>query len=226
MTNGPRGTVLLDLDGTLADSAPDLADSLDLLMAERGLAPFGLGGTRALIGHGIPALVAGALRERGLSPGEAEVAEAAQRFHTLYGPRLTARTRPYPGAEDALRALAGAGWRLVVCTNKRTAEARAILDGLGLLAAFDLVAGPDAVGARKPDPAHLLRALPAPPGPAHPAVMVGDTIVDVEAARAAHVPVIACAWGYAKGPVEALGADAVASSFAEVPVLVERLAPR
>jgi phosphoglycolate phosphatase len=224
MPDGARGTVILDLDGTLVDSAPDLADSLDLLMEEMSLAPFGLGATRALIGHGIPALVRGALLQRGQAPDEATLAAVTDRFVQIYAARLTVRTRPYPGATEALAVLRHAGWRLVVCTNKREVAARGILSGLSMLPAFALVAGPDTFGVAKPDPAHLLRTLPESRGENHPAVVVGDSAVDVAAARAAGLPVIAVAWGYARGPAEALGADAVARTFAEVPPLVEALA--
>ena len=69
MPDDVRGTVIFDLDGTLVDSAPDLADALDTVLVEQGLAPVGLEGTRALIGHGIAALVRGALSQHGYSPG-------------------------------------------------------------------------------------------------------------------------------------------------------------
>ncbi|TNC73310.1 HAD family hydrolase [Rubellimicrobium roseum] len=215
-----RGTVIFDLDGTLVDSVPDLADTLDEVLTGLGLAPVGLEGARALIGHGIPRLVQGALTLRGHDVDDAEATAIVERFVRLYGGRLSQRTRAYPGAEAALERLAGAGWRLAVCTNKREGFSRAILSDLGLLRFFDLVAGPDTFGVAKPDPAHLTRAVPG----GGPAVMVGDSIVDVTAARAAGMPAIAVAWGYARGPVADLGADAVAQDFAEVPALVERLA--
>lgn len=217
---GPRGTVIFDLDGTLVDSAPDLADTLDLVMEERGLVPFGLDGTRALIGHGIPALVRGAFGARGLVPEAGELDAATARFVDLYMGRLSVRTRPYPGAAEAVARLAREGWRLAVATNKREAAARAILADLGLLPAFTVVAGPDTFGVAKPDPRHLLGCLDGP----GPAVAVGDSAIDVAAARAAGLPVVAVAWGYAREPAEALGADAVAQRFEEVPALVDRLA--
>jgi phosphoglycolate phosphatase len=219
-----RGTVIFDLDGTLVDSAPDLADALDRLLVELGFAPVGLEGTRALIGHGIPALVRGALAREGRVPDEAEVAPIQERFLHLYAGGLSVRTRPYAGAAEALASLRRAGWRLVVCTNKREAFSRAILEDLGLLPQFELVAGPDTFGVAKPNPAHLTRTLPEPAGGDHKAVVVGDSAVDVEAARAAGLPVIVVAWGYARRPVLELGADKVAESFDQVPALVEALA--
>ncbi|MBP1807549.1 HAD-IA family hydrolase [Rubellimicrobium aerolatum] len=222
MSETPRGTVIFDLDGTLVDSAPDLADTLDEVLADRGLAPIGLDGTRALIGHGIPALVRSALVLRQGPVTEDDLARASDRFLSIYSGRLAAKTRPYPGAPEVLDALAGAGWRLTVCTNKREAAASEVLRELGLLRFFAQVAGPDTFEAAKPDPAHLLGLLPCP----QPAVVVGDSEIDVAAARAAGLPVVAVAWGYARRPVGDLGADAIAFRFEQVPGLVEGLSPR
>lgn len=224
MDDGVRGTVIFDLDGTLVDSAPDLADTLDTVMVEQGLPPVGLEGTRALIGHGIAALLRGALAQRGRTPDEPEFSAILGRFLHVYAGQLSAKTRPYPKVAQTLAALRSAGWRLVVCTNKREAFSRQILADLGLLPQFDLVAGPDTFGIAKPDPAHLTRTLPQWPRGPHPAIVVGDSAVDVAAARAAGLPVIAVTWGYARRPAIELGADEVADRFDQVPAMVERLA--
>lgn len=217
-------TVIFDLDGTLVDSAPDLADALDTVLVEQDLAPVGLEGTRALIGHGIPVLVRGALIQRGCNPGEAEFSAILERFLFTYGRQLSAKTQVYPGAGRTLVALRRAGWRLVVCTNKREDFSRKILDDLGLLPEFDLVAGPDTFGVAKPDPAHLTRTLPHGLPGSHLAIVVGDSEVDVAAARAAGFPVIAVAWGYARRPASELGADEVVDRFEQVPAIVEKIA--
>ena len=221
MREEPRGTVILDLDGTLVDSAPDLADCLDLLLAERGLEPVGIDVTRRLIGHGIPRLVEAGFAFRGTSLVDNALFGAVARFRDLYVDRLSVKTRPYPGVEDGLSELNAAGWRLVVCTNKLERYARAILADLGLAGRFDAVAGPDTFGVTKPDPRHLLRLLPAD-GSA--AVMVGDSDVDVMAARAASVAVVAVTYGYCRTPVQLLKPDAVATRFADVPAAVETCA--
>lgn len=214
-----RGTVIFDLDGTLVDSAPDLAGALDALMQERDLRPFGVEGTRALIGHGIPALVQGAMERRGARADDAVVA----RFTTLYMGRLSQETRCYPGARAAIARLAKDNWRLTVCTNKREEAARAILSDLGIAGAFAVVAGPDTFGVGKPDPEHLRRTLPEGRPMGYRAIMVGDSEIDVTTARAAGLPVIACAWGYAHRPVGDLGADRVAERFGDVPDLIRQL---
>ena len=156
MPDPRRGTVIFDLDGTLVDSAPDLADALDLLLQERGHAPLGLDRVRRLIGHGVAELVRKGLDARGERPEPQPLAQAVQRFLTHYTAHLSRKSRPYPGAVEVLDILRQAGWRLVVCTNKLEVHARALLQDLGLLSAFALVAGPDTFGVAKPDPAHLL----------------------------------------------------------------------
>lgn len=223
MPEASRGTVIFDLDGTLVDSAPDLADALDTLLVERGLAPVGLDTARQMIGHGMAELVRKGLLSRGQTPPPAELTAATARFLHHYNAHLSRKSRLYPGATDAVAALRQGGWRLVVCTNKLEASARALLQDLDLLRAFALVAGPDTFGVAKPDPQHLLRCLPDLPRDRHPAVVVGDSEVDISAARAASLPVIAVRRGYARRPLHEMAPDRIAEDFGQVPALVAAL---
>ena len=218
------GTIIIDLDGTLVDSAPDLADALDELLLEYKLEPIGVDGTRKLIGHGIVNLVRKALDLRGQPITPYVLETAATRFRELYAKRLPARAVAYPGVMDALIKLKQENWRLVVCTNKLEAFSRKILEGLGLAKFFDVIAGPDTYGVAKPDPRHLLRALPAHMPPGYKVIMIGDSEVDVETAHAAHIPVIAVTYGYSKTPLADLKPQALADHFSEVPKLVKKLA--
>ena len=218
------GTIIIDLDGTLVDSAPDLADALDELMVEYKLAPIGLDGTRKLIGHGIVNLVRKGLELRGHTKTSQGLEAAASRFRELYGKRLPARALAYPGVMDALKVLKDENWRLVVCTNKLESFSRKILEGLGLAGFFDVIAGPDTYGVAKPDPQHLLQTLPANSPPGYKVIMIGDSEVDVETAHAAGIPVIAVTYGYSKTPLAQLKPQALASSFSEIPALVKNLA--
>lgn len=217
----PRGTVIFDLDGTLVDSAPDLSDALDALLAERDLEELGLDRARQLIGHGVAELVRRGLEVRGQTPGPEALSEAVQRFLKHYTQNLSRKSQIYPGAVEVLATLRRDGWRLVVCTNKLEASARGLLEDLGILPVFALVAGPDTFGVAKPDPAHLLHCLPQ--GEGHRAVLVGDSEVDVAAAKAAGLPVIAVRWGYARQPLDALEPDALVDGFHEIPAHVTRL---
>ena len=219
-----RGTVILDLDGTLVDSAPDLADALDELLGERILAPIGLTETRKLIGHGIANLVRKGLELRGLELSQEELDTATNRFSALYAKRLPAKAVAYPGVEHALHQLRAQGWRLVVCTNKLEAFSRSILEGLGLARFFDVIAGPDTYGVAKPDPQHLLQTLPANRPPGYKVIMIGDSEVDVETAHAAGIAVIAVTYGYSKTPLAQLKPQALANNFSEIPALVKLLA--
>ena len=223
MPDPQRGTVIFDLDGTLVDSAPDLAAALDLLLAEMGHQPLGLARVRRLIGHGVAELVRKGLDARGAQPEPQLLAQAVQRFLTHYTPNLSRQSKPYPGTPEVLDDLRHAGWRLVVCTNKLEASARKLLQDLGLLSAFALVAGPDTFGVAKPDPAHLLRCLPPNDPASRPALMIGDSEVDVAAAKAAGLPVIAVSWGYAQKPLGEMAPDMVAHSMLDIPAQVERL---
>lgn len=219
-----RGTVLFDLDGTLVDSAPDLADALDELLQERGLAPLGLVEARGMIGLGIGNFVREGLAAHGVVLDGCRLEKATQRFLEFYDARLSRKTRPYPGTAEALAALRRDGWRLVVCTNKLESSARRILADLGLLNEFALVAGPDTFGVAKPDPRHLLRCLSdAQEGARRAVALVGDSAVDLEAGQAAGIPVALVDWGYSRKPIRELGADVVLSSFDQVPAAVEAL---
>ena len=203
-------TLLLDLDGTLVDSVPDLAASVNRLMAARDLAPFSHAEVTVMVGDGAAALLAKVFKARGV----AQDADALDAFLTDYTAHTAGETRPYPGVEAGLRYLSDDGWRMAVCTNKPEAAARALLDALGLSGFFAAVGGGDSFPTRKPDPAHLLATLSAAGGVPERAIMVGDHHNDVLAARGAGVPCIFAAWGY--GPRSmAEGAVAVAESFEE-----------
>ncbi len=204
-------TLLLDLDGTLVDSVPDLAATLNRLMAARGLAAFSYPETASMVGDGVAVLIGRAFSARDRTPDEGAVAA----FSADYVQHSAVDSRPYPGVADGLRSLAAEGWKLAVCTNKPERAARALLSALGLVSLFAAIGGGDSFPVRKPDPAHLLATLDAAGGePAH-AVMAGDHANDVAAARGAGVPCIFAAWGYGP-PTMAEGAVAVARDFGEL----------
>jgi phosphoglycolate phosphatase len=217
---------VFDLDGTLVDSLPDLAAALNRTLAEAGLPPHATGAVARMVGHGVERLV-----ERGFAAAGAPLDMAAlprwvERFLHFYAADLHTLTRPYPGAAEALDALAASGWRLGVCTNKPTRLAAGLLDALGLGSRFGgAVVGGDTAPERKPHPAPLLMALGRLGVPAAAAVLVGDSGTDVLTARAAGVPVVLVRGGYTAAPAEELGADAVVDELAALPALLEALLP-
>jgi phosphoglycolate phosphatase len=217
-----RGTLIFDLDGTLVDSAGDIAGSLDTLMQEQGLAPFGLEQGRKLIGHGIANLVKGALKQRGIADIDAKAPPLIARFTEIYGGRLTRITRPYAGVMETLGELRQQGWRMGICTNKREAFARQIVVDLALSPFISFTSGPDTFGVAKPDPRQLLDTARAVDG-GTPLVFVGDSEVDVETAKRAGCPVIAMTYGYTKIPLADLAPDAILDSFTAIPDALARI---
>ncbi len=215
----PR-VLVLDLDGTLVDTVPDLAAALNRLMAARGLPGFDFPGTAAMVGDGVARLVEKAFAARGLLPDSTAIAE----FSSDYAAHAAVESRLFPGVEATLRDLIGEGWRLAVCTNKPEGAARSLLDAVGLTPLMHAVGGGDSFPVRKPDPAHLLATLAAAGGQPDRAAMIGDHANDVVASRGAGVPCIFAAWGYGP-PAMAEGAVAVAASMPEVAAIARRLLP-
>src|SRR5258707_7438358 len=149
--------LVFDLDGTLVDSVPDLTNTLNKVLLERGYAPLTRADVAPMVGDGVPALVACGFAARG--GDAAEAAEALPRYIQIYEANATVLTRPYPGVRDTIEALRRRGYRIAVCTNKLQQATMAVLDGLDLEGLFDGVAGRDRYPVRKTAPGHLPRLL-------------------------------------------------------------------
>jgi phosphoglycolate phosphatase len=184
--------VLFDLDGTLVDSARDLAETLNEVLAEEGLPALTVEAVKGMIGDGGSKLL-----ERGLAAARGDPGRAPallRRFVDLYEPRATHHTRTYPGAEGILAHLTESSFRLSLVTNKPQSAALKILDALDLARFFGAVVGGDTLPVRKPHPAPLLHAAAQLGAAPDETVMVGDNHHDVEAARRAGMPVIVVGW--------------------------------
>lgn len=212
--------LVLDLDGTLVDSLPDLTEALNRLMAARGLPAFRPAEIKPMIGDGTKKLIERAFAARGQSPDIGD----HDRFVADYTRRVAVGTRPYPHVDETLTTLQAMGWRFAICTNKSTAATEALLEALDLRHWFSALGCGDSFPAHKPDPVHLLGTINAAGGTPARAVMVGDHANDVAAARVADVPAIFAAWGYGN-PALTQGAAAVALHFAELAAIAPRLVP-
>jgi phosphoglycolate phosphatase len=213
-------TLLLDLDGTLVDTVPDLTSALNRLMASRGLPAFTRPQVAAMVGDGVGVLVARAFAARDCQPDPAAVAELT----ADYTINVAVESTLYPQVLSVLSKLAEDGWHLAVCTNKPEQAAKALLGALGLLPLLCAVGGGDSFPTRKPDPAHLLATLTKAAGRADAAVMVGDHHNDVTAARGAGMPSIFAGWGYG-APAMSEGCSAVARDITEAAAIANRLLP-
>jgi phosphoglycolate phosphatase len=206
--------LVLDLDGTLLDTAPGLTEALNRALAEAGRPPLTLADVKPMIGDGVDVLIERAAMATGGPLPPAVFADVAVRYRGLM------RTAPppavFPGARAMLGKLNEQGVKLAVCTNKPEAAAREVLDRTRLIPFLDAVVGADGAPL-KPDPAMVGRALAALGADTTSSALIGDSEVDVATARAAELPVILLAHGYVRGDLAAAGADAVASSFTELP---------
>ncbi|HYV87248.1 MAG TPA: phosphoglycolate phosphatase [Candidatus Polarisedimenticolia bacterium] len=218
-----RPDLIFDLDGTLIDSAPDIAHALNHLLGELGLRSLDIATVRSLVGDGAPELMRKALAMAGRVVEPADIPPLFERYRAYYLEHAIRLTRPYPGVPETLAALRASGHRMAVCTNKIQKPTLKILDGLGLARYFDGVVGGDVTPARKPDPRHLLAALALIDGAPNKAVMIGDGINDALAAKAAGIPLLILDSGYGEIAARDLGGDLLLESFSEIPGALRRL---
>ena len=215
--------IAFDLDGTLVDTAPDLIGTLNYILAEHNHDGLPLTSARTLVGHGARIMLARGFAAAGETLDGARLETLYAHFIHLYVPRIAMASRPFPGVLAAMDALEAAGARFAVCTNKPTGLSHALLDALDLTRRFAAVVGPDLAGAAKPDPRHVLRAIELAGGQPDRALMVGDSRADVDAAKAARVPVVAVSFGYSDVPPAELGADVLIDTYADLPAAARRL---
>ncbi|KUO57238.1 MAG: hypothetical protein APF80_04300 [Alphaproteobacteria bacterium BRH_c36] len=202
-------SLVFDLDGTLVDTAPDLVDATNHALAGIDLGPVPEAELRQWISFGARRMLEEALAHHGDILPEGDVDALLATFLTYYEANIAERSRPYDGIVDALEALKDRGARLAVCTNKREALSRRLLDALSLSNYFSAIAGRDTFKVYKPHPDHLIGTIQMASGSVLKAVMIGDSATDVATAKAARIPVVAVSFGYTDVPARDLGADRV-----------------
>ncbi|MBV6850015.1 phosphoglycolate phosphatase [Xanthomonas euvesicatoria] len=210
----PYPLVIFDLDGTLVDSAPNIAEALNGTLQELGLQQFSQATIRSWIGEGVKVLLATALREAG-STRDADAEMPVMMRH--YGASLLHDPQLYPGVADALAGLRDAGATLALCTNKPAGFIAPLLEHLGIAAHFSRVLGGDSLPQRKPDPAPLLQLASHFQRSPHQCLMVGDSATDAAAANAANMPLAMVRYGYLRGfDVQRAGAVAIVDDMREL----------
>ncbi|HEY4442665.1 MAG TPA: phosphoglycolate phosphatase [Steroidobacteraceae bacterium] len=216
--------VLFDLDGTLADTAADIASALNRTMDEYDFEAVAEDDVRRMVGRGAPILIERAAASQGRAIDAATEAAMVERFFHHYGQVEDSNegsSQSYTGAAESLRILHDAGLRTAVVTNKQHRFAAALLKRLGLADWIDVVVGGDTCVQRKPDPQPLLFACATLNVPPSASLMVGDSINDVQAARAAGIPIVCVSYGYNEGrDPRTLDCDALLDSLAELPALL------
>lgn len=214
--------ILMDLDGTLIDSAADIALSLNRGLDDLGLPRVSELQVRDWVGRGAGRLVEVVLQHvvphHGENPHRHEVeARLLERFMARYQDAVCEASTVYPGVREFIDAAHAAGIRLACVTNKPYKPAVALLDALNLLNDFELLIGGDTLAHKKPHPEPLLHCLQHFEVTAAQALMVGDSRNDVDAARAAGIKVVAVPYGYNHGePITACAPDHLVASLAEL----------
>ena len=186
--------VLFDLDGTLVDTAPDIAEAVNRMLLDRGAPPLPLATVRGFIGNGMPTLIRRVLQESHAADLDEPLARAL--FHRHYRDTNGRIGQVFPGVRVGLQSLQQAGYRLGCVTNKPQADTAALLQIHALAACFDVVVAGDTLPQMKPHPAPLLHACRALDAAPEHCVLVGDSAVDIAAAQAAHMAVLIVRYGY------------------------------
>ena len=215
--------VVFDLDGTLVDTAPDLINALNFILAREGLAPVPLHAARNMIGAGARKLLERGLELDGRNVSLAELDRLTDDFIAYYAEHIADASRPFDGLEAALDDLTSHGYRFAVCTNKLEWLSRRLLDRLNLSPRFSAICGADTFGVSKPDPAILRQTVARAGAELSSAIMVGDAGPDVGVARRASVPVICVSFGYTEVPVADLKPDVVIDHMRELRCAIESL---
>jgi len=211
-----------DLDGTLVDSAPDLASALNTTLDMRGFFSHSVETVRGMIGDGVPKLVERGFNAVGIRLNPAQLDELVALFMREYTACATDRTRPYPLITETLQEISEMNIPMGVCTNKPEAISRQILEGLGMDGYFGSVVGGDTTTARKPNALPLLTCLQQLVARPKASLMIGDSAVDVNCAHAAGTKIGVVPWGYTSTPAKDLCADFILISPTMLPKMLNR----
>jgi len=224
----PVKMVLIDVDGTLVDSVPDLAYCVDEMMQRLDMPVRGEASVRNWVGNGVERLVRRALTNSlNGEPDDLLFDRAYPVFLDLYADNTSKRSILYPGVEEGIAFLKSAGYKLGCVTNKAAQFTEPLLKDLGIYDNFSIVISGDTLPQKKPDPAPLLHAAEFFGVTPDEALMLGDSVSDVKAARAAGFQIICMSYGYNHGEdIRTANPDAVIDSMAELPELLGPAAER
>jgi phosphoglycolate phosphatase len=220
MADFPFDVVAFDLDGTLADTAPDLTNALNHALVTMGYRPVPAPDVRHMVGHGAKALLRRGLAAAGIE-NEAEVERGFPIFLAYYEAHIADDSRPFPGVEGALDELTARGVAIAICTNKLEALAKRFVSAIGWESRFSVIIGGDTVGVSKPDPKPLLETIARAGGGR--AAFIGDSITDTTTARNAAIPCVALTFGFSDRPPAELGADLLIDHFDDLIPALEKL---
>lgn len=218
--------ILIDVDGTLVDSVPDLAFCVDEMMRQLGMPERGEARVREWVGNGVERLVRRALiNQLDGEPDDELFHKAYPLYLELYSENTSKRSRLYPGVVEGLDYLESSGYKLGCVTNKAACFTEPLLQDLGVHDRFSIIISGDTLAKKKPDPEPLLHAARFFGVMPEHAMMIGDSVSDVKAARAAGFQIVCMSYGYNHGvDIREAHPDAVIDSMAELRSLLEKVA--
>ena len=214
--------VVIDLDGTLLHTAPDLAEAANRMLAEMRLEPISEALIKTFIGNGVSRLIKRVLtRSMDGDPDAALFAQAQPIYEKHYQKVVSLNSKPFPGVVEGLQAMKQAGYRLACITNKAAKFTIPLLKDTGLHDSFELILSGDSLPKRKPDPLPLLHVCEKFGVTPDKMLLIGDSLNDTQAARAAGCHVFCVPYGYNRGgDVHDLDLDAVVGSLLEASTLI------
>jgi len=215
--------LIFDLDGTLTDTAQDIADAINYALKPFGQKTYSVEETKAMVGSGISKLLESLLPATPLLRGGGEPSDketVTNRFLEYYSEHLLDNTKAYPYVKETLSKLGN--YKKAVVSNKRESLSKSILKGLGILKFFDIVFGSDSVPEKKPSPAPILKLLERYNVTCDEAVIIGDSNYDIEAGKAGGIKTIAVAYGFRSREV-LKDADFIIDSFDELPDIISKI---
>lgn len=208
--------VIFDLDGTLVDTAPDLLETLNVLLGGLGRRKLELEDVRFAIGHGARALIRNGAILTGEALDEDQIERLFRQYLDHYSANIAVKSRPFPGAREVLDTLKEAGVKLAICTNKLESLTLEVLGALNLKSYFDVIIASDTLKTMKPDPAGVVEIMRRCRASPETTLYIGDSKTDLEAARGAGVAIVLVDFGYTPVPVHKLEPDAIISDLREI----------
>lgn len=215
--------IIFDLDGTLANTAPDLLGTLNRITKSYELSPLGMDQFGQIIGHGAKAMIKRAfeINSRNLDEEEQEV--LLQEFLTDYAANIANETVLFDGALEAMDTLEAKGYSFALCTNKTESMARLLLEELQVTKHFKSITGGDTFDFKKPDARHLEQTAKLAGFDISNAIMIGDSATDINAALNADIPSVAVTFGYSDLPIKDLGATEIINNFSQLKDAIESI---
>lgn len=218
-----RNHIIFDLDGTLADTAPDLIATLNHVIVPKGLKPAAIEMVGKVVGHGAKSMIALAYQLNGVALDDAMHDELFDQFLDHYKDNMANETRLFEHLTEAMDTLEKDGFDFSICTNKRIEMAIPLLDQLGVGNRFKAVTGGNSFAFKKPDGRHLQETVRQAGKALRDAIMIGDSSADINAAKDAGIPSVAVTFGYSDKPVSELGANEIIDSFEMLPAAIRAL---